>query len=241
MWANQRIRRTGDVHTALHADPGALCGTPRTAVPAGKRRPARQVAGRSAIVLATGRGRSFVSAAGPSRPAAGRYAPRFSIPSSGTRSSEVTPRPSQVVRVLVVAHQPGVPVDRGDLDRAVLAQPRGGRDQLADDHVLLEAGQPVDLALDRGVGEHLRRLLEGGGREEALRGQRRLGDAQHLLVTRGQLHLGVAGPLALERGARRSRTRGPPRTGPAGTRSSRGGRRAPAASSGGRSPRCACR
>src|SRR4051812_10896409 len=36
-----------------------------------------------------------------------------------------------------------------DVDRPVPLQARGGRDQLADDHVLLQAEQPVDLALDR--------------------------------------------------------------------------------------------
>src|SRR5262249_54575823 len=34
---------------------------------------------------------------------------------------------------------------RPDLDRAVALQPGGGRDQLPDDHVLLQAEQPVDL------------------------------------------------------------------------------------------------
>ena len=52
------------------------------------------------------------------------------------------------------------------------------RDQLADDHVLLEAEQAVDLALDRRVGQHLRRLLEGGRREERLGRERRLRDPE---------------------------------------------------------------
>src|SRR4029453_8275996 len=65
-----------------------------------------------------------------------------------------------------------------DVDRAVPLQPGGGRDQLPDDHVLLQAQQAVDLALDRGVGQHLRRLLEGGGREERLRRERRLRDPE---------------------------------------------------------------
>src|SRR5919201_1748460 len=58
---------------------------------------------------------------------------------------------------------------RADLDRPVLLQTGRGRDQLADDHVLLQAEQPVDLALDRGIGQHLRRLLERGRRERGLR------------------------------------------------------------------------
>src|SRR5512133_2127455 len=67
---------------------------------------------------------------------------------------------------------------RPDLDVAVLLQAGGGRDQLADDHVLLQAQQPVDLALDRRVRQHLRRLLEGGSREERLGGQRGLRDPE---------------------------------------------------------------
>src|SRR4249919_1128789 len=67
---------------------------------------------------------------------------------------------------------------RADLDRSVALQPGGGRNELPDDHVLLQPEQPVDLALDRGVGQHLRRLLEGGGREERLRRERRLRDAE---------------------------------------------------------------
>src|SRR3954447_17186335 len=50
---------------------------------------------------------------------------------------------------------------RLDRDVPVAADARTRRDQLADDHVLLEAEQAVALALDRGVGENLRRLLEG--------------------------------------------------------------------------------
>ena len=64
------------------------------------------------------------------------------------------------------------------VDPPVLLQAGCGRDQLADDHVLLEPEQPVDLALDRGVGEHLRRLLEGRGRQEGLGRQRGLRDPE---------------------------------------------------------------
>src|SRR5262249_47308477 len=52
---------------------------------------------------------------------------------------------------------------RLDRQRAVVLEPGGGRDQLADDDVLLEPDQAVALALERRVGEDLRRLLEGGG------------------------------------------------------------------------------
>src|SRR5690606_6714600 len=49
--------------------------------------------------------------------------------------------------------------------RRVLAQlahggTRARRDQPADDHVLLQAVERIDLALHRGFGEHARRLLE---------------------------------------------------------------------------------
>ena len=67
---------------------------------------------------------------------------------------------------------------RLDLDPPVALEPRRGRDQLADDHVLLEAVEAVDLALERRVGQHLRGLLEGGRRQERVRVQRGLGDAE---------------------------------------------------------------
>ena len=75
---------------------------------------------------------------------------------------------------------------RLDLERAVVAQAGGGRDQLADDHVLLQADELVSLALQRGVGEHLGRLLEGGGRQERLGGQRGLGDPEDHLLALGR-------------------------------------------------------
>src|SRR6195256_1294967 len=42
----------------------------------------------------------------------------------------------------------------------VVVEAGPGRDQLADDHVLLQATKPVDLARNRGFGQHPRRLLE---------------------------------------------------------------------------------
>src|SRR4051794_16484424 len=57
---------------------------------------------------------------------------------------------------------------RLDRDVPVAADARTRRDQLSDDHVLLEAEQAVALALDRRVGEDLGRLLEGGGRQPRL-------------------------------------------------------------------------
>src|SRR5215218_2457345 len=77
----------------------------------------------------------------------------------------------------------------GRLDRDVLvaADARTRRDQLSDDHVLLEPEQAVALALDRGVGEHLGRLLEGGGRQPRLGRERGLGDAHEHRAGRGRL------------------------------------------------------
>ncbi len=81
------------------------------------------------------------------------------------------------------AHGPerhGLGVGHLEPDVAVVLHARAGRDQLADDDVLLEPEELVALALDGGLGQHPGRLLEGGGREPALGGQRRLGDAHEL-------------------------------------------------------------
>ena len=51
-----------------------------------------------------------------------------------------------------------------------------GRDEVAEDDVLLEADQVIDLAGQGGLGEDLGGLLEAGGRDEAIRLHRRLGD-----------------------------------------------------------------
>ena len=74
------------------------------------------------------------------------------------------------------------------------------RDELADDHVLLETEQLVDLAADSGLGQDSRGLLEGGGGEEALSVQRGLGDPeQDGLRGRGLAALGQhASVLGLE-------------------------------------------
>ncbi len=74
-----------------------------------------------------------------------------------------------------------------DLDPPVALQAGGRRDQLADDHVLLEPVEAVDLALQRGVGEHLGGLLEGGRRQERVGVQRRLGDAEDDVLELGRL------------------------------------------------------
>src|SRR4029453_4927723 len=64
------------------------------------------------------------------------------------------------------------------LDGPVLLETGGGRDQLPDDHVLLRAEERGGLALDGGVREPLRRLLERRGREERLRRERCLRDPE---------------------------------------------------------------
>src|SRR6056297_3027490 len=53
-----------------------------------------------------------------------------------------------------------------------------GRDQAPDDDVLLQPPQIVLQAPHRGLGEDASGLLEGGGGDERLGGQRRLGDAE---------------------------------------------------------------
>src|SRR5690242_17152993 len=60
----------------------------------------------------------------------------------------------------------------------VVVKPRPGGDQLADDHVLLQAAQTVDLARDRCLGEHPGGLLEGRRREPRGRVQGRLDQAE---------------------------------------------------------------
>src|SRR6185295_4987403 len=59
-------------------------------------------------------------------------------------------------------------------DRAASAR----RDEPADDDVLLEALERIDLALDRRLGEDAGGLLERGRRDEAAGLQARLGDAE---------------------------------------------------------------
>ena len=50
-------------------------------------------------------------------------------------------------------------------------QTGAGRDQLADDDVLLQAYQMVGLALDGSLGQNLGGLLEGGGGQEGVGGR----------------------------------------------------------------------
>src|SRR5438132_156113 len=76
---------------------------------------------------------------------------------------------------------------RFQLQPAIIRHAGPGRNQVADDDVLLEAPQVVHLALDRGLGQHARRLLEGGRRDEAVGRERGLGDAEQERLERGRL------------------------------------------------------
>ena len=63
-------------------------------------------------------------------------------------------------------------------DVAVVLHARARRDQAADDDVLLEAAQAVDLARDRGLGQDAGRLLERRRRDERVRRERGLRDPE---------------------------------------------------------------
>src|SRR5262252_5034475 len=71
-------------------------------------------------------------------------------------------------------------VGRVGLDLAVPRHAGPGRDELADDHVLLEPDQPVLSALDGGLGENTGRLLERRRRQPRVGGERRLRDPHEL-------------------------------------------------------------
>src|ERR1700686_2628208 len=60
----------------------------------------------------------------------------------------------------------------------VVVEAGAGRDQLADDHVLLQTAQPVDLAGDRRLGQRPGRFLEGRRRQPARRVERGLDQAE---------------------------------------------------------------
>ena len=67
----------------------------------------------------------------------------------------------------------------------VLSQTRSTRDEVSADNVLLEVLQRIDLALNSGLVEHLRRLLERSGRNEARGLQCSTGDTLKYLIRRG--------------------------------------------------------
>src|SRR6266852_2415260 len=60
----------------------------------------------------------------------------------------------------------------------VVVEAGPGGDQLADDHVLLQATEPVDLSRDRRLGKDTGRLLEGCRRQPARRVERGLDEAE---------------------------------------------------------------
>src|SRR5690606_36306448 len=79
----------------------------------------------------------------------------------------------------------GVPLQHRTAIFLVPVEARPRRDQLADDHVLLQADERVLLTGDRRACQHLDRVLEGRRRQEAVRAQGGLRDAeQHVLGAR---------------------------------------------------------
>ena len=83
-------------------------------------------------------------------------------------------------------------------------EPRAGGDQVAEDHVLLQADQVVDLARQGRLGQHLGRLLEAGRRDEAVGLHGRLGDAQEQRAGRGRLGLVATWPCSSPAASTRS-------------------------------------
>src|SRR5437016_401562 len=80
---------------------------------------------------------------------------------------------------------------RLDLEPPVAPQAGRRRDQLADDHVLLQADEAIGLALERRVREHLGGLLERRRREERVRRERGLRDPEDDLLVLGGLALAL--------------------------------------------------
>src|SRR4051794_25334370 len=78
---------------------------------------------------------------------------------------------------------------RLDLQAAVATETGGRRDELPDDHVLLQPEQAIGLALESGVREDLGGLLERRCRQERVGRERRLGDAEDDLLDRRLLLL----------------------------------------------------
>src|ERR1700682_4680051 len=104
---------------------------------------------------------------------------RVALAGSGNRLRELREHLERLLAQLLVVVESG---------------PRG--DQLADDHVLLQATKPIDLAGNRGFGQHARRLLEGGRRQPARRVERGLDQAEqdglgHRVIAAFAQHRGV--------------------------------------------------
>src|SRR5688572_2110665 len=86
---------------------------------------------------------------------------------------------------------------RRDLHVAIPPEARAGGNQASHRHVLLQAAQVVDLARDRGFGEHARRFLETGRADERFGRQRRLGDAEQQRLRGGRAAAVADDPLVL--------------------------------------------
>src|SRR5918997_6913164 len=100
-------------------------------------------------------------------------------------------------RYIELVHLAGLVALNGNSELPVAGQARGGGDELADNDVLLEAGQAVLLALASRVGEDASGLLAGGRGEEAVRGERGLSDAEQDRVEGGWLALLLFDPGVL--------------------------------------------
>src|SRR5579859_5516256 len=74
-----------------------------------------------------------------------------------------------------------------DLLAASLCDAGASRNKLTNDHVFLETDQMIGLRLDCRLGEHTRRLLEGGSREEAIGIKRCLGHTEQYGGSLGRL------------------------------------------------------
>src|SRR5439155_4420278 len=83
------------------------------------------------------------------------------------------------------------PLRRLDLDLVVAVDPGSRRDEVPDDDVLLEPQEVVPGAPDRRVRQHAGRLLERRRRDERLRGEARLRNAEQ----QGLAHGGLAALL----------------------------------------------
>ena len=77
------------------------------------------------------------------------------------------------------------------------SKPVPAGNQPAHRHVLLQAAQVVDLAGDRRLGEHARRLLERRRRDERVGRERRLGDAEQQRLRRRRTAARADHPLVL--------------------------------------------
>src|SRR6266702_3871216 len=78
----------------------------------------------------------------------------------------------------------------GELDVAVVLHSGSGGDQAADDDVFLEAAERVDGAVDAGFRQNASGLLEARRRDEAVGGERGLGDAEEQAAPDGRTSAG---------------------------------------------------